>query len=72
MGEGQKRGRGGKKYSKFVLRGEFANYRAIIKLQDAISYQLIVLMPFARDDDHIAGPREAQRCCNCAAPIGFD
>ena len=59
-------------HSRFELGGEFANYRAIIKLQDAISYQLIILMPLARDYDHIAGTREAQGYRNRAAPIGFD
>jgi hypothetical protein len=61
----------GKSVSKAELGGEFAHHRAIVKLQDAIPYQLIIFMPFAGDYNHVAGAREAKRDRNRAAPIRF-
>ena len=41
-------------------------------MKDLVADQLIVLMPLARDHNHIAFAREPQRDRNRAAPIRFD
>src|ERR1700722_15728056 len=46
--------------SQSQLGDEFANYRAVIELQDAISYQLIIFVTLTGNYDHVIGARETK------------
>jgi len=72
MGEAQETGEGWGNRSKCHLAREVADHFAIVKMQNLLAHQLIILMPLACDHYHVADAREAQGDRNRTATIRLD